>query len=260
MASNRHLDIPENVGGPLRGRLLKRSWPVRLVLVAALLLAVPFLFDAGSTVHAADKEISGLTLSSPNPGELVIAWDAASLTPDDYRVMWAPSSGKFLSYKAENTDRAGNAFPTGTTHTVADLPEGVEYKVRVRARYRVERAGPWSHPIVKLTITAQPTPTPTPIPTPIPTPDADADADAYADAYADTDAHTDAYADTDAHTDSYADTDSHTDTDAHTNSYADTDAYADTHAHADSYADTDFHARHANQLDGRVAGQLCNSP
>ena len=70
MASNRHLDIPENVGGPLRGRLLKRSWPVRLVLVAALLLAIPFLFHAGSTAHAADKEISGLTLSSPNPGRV----------------------------------------------------------------------------------------------------------------------------------------------------------------------------------------------
>ena len=48
-----------------RGRLLKRSWPVRLVLVAALLLAIPFLFHTGSTAHAADKEISGLTLSSP---------------------------------------------------------------------------------------------------------------------------------------------------------------------------------------------------
>ena len=57
---------------------------MRLVLVAALLLAIPLLFHAGSTAHAADKEISGLTLSSPNPGELVIAWDAASPTPDDY--------------------------------------------------------------------------------------------------------------------------------------------------------------------------------
>ena len=34
-----------------------------------------------------DKEIAGLTLTSPNPGELVIAWDAASPAPDDYRVI-----------------------------------------------------------------------------------------------------------------------------------------------------------------------------
>ena len=36
-----------------RGRLLKGFRPARLVLVAALLLAVPFLFDADSPVHAA---------------------------------------------------------------------------------------------------------------------------------------------------------------------------------------------------------------
>ena len=58
-----------------RNRLLGRSWPVRLVLVAAPLLAVPFLFHAGSTVHATDKEITGVTLTSPNPGELSISWD-----------------------------------------------------------------------------------------------------------------------------------------------------------------------------------------
>ena len=51
-----------------RGRLPKRSWPVRLVLVAALLLAVPFLFHAGSTVHAADNEITGVTRDQPQPG------------------------------------------------------------------------------------------------------------------------------------------------------------------------------------------------
>ena len=85
----------------LRGRLLKRSWPVRLVLVAALLLAVPFLFHAGSTVHAADNEISGVTLTSPNPGELAITWDAPSKAPDDYRVTWKKSDANWPSYKQE---------------------------------------------------------------------------------------------------------------------------------------------------------------
>ena len=133
----------------LRGRLLKRSWPVRLVLVAALLLAVPFLFHAGSTVHAADNEITGVTLTSPNPGELVITWDAPSDTPDDYRVTWKKSDGKWPSYKNENTAQGGNAFQAERSHTVTGLEEGTEYSARVRARYHnsegnVEESGPWS--------------------------------------------------------------------------------------------------------------------
>ena len=51
-----------------RGRLPKGPWPVRLILLTALLLAVPFLFHAGATVHAADNEITGVTLTSPEAG------------------------------------------------------------------------------------------------------------------------------------------------------------------------------------------------
>ena len=142
----------------LWGRLAARIRPAGLVLVAALLLAVPVLFAPGSTAHAADKEISGLTLSSPNPGELVIDWDAASPTPDDHRVMWAPSNGKFRSYKKANTDEAGNAYPTGTSHTVTGLPEGEGYKVRVRARYGSAKAGPFSG-LVTVTISSPAPPT-----------------------------------------------------------------------------------------------------
>ena len=131
-----------------RGRLLKRSWPVWLVLVAALLLAVPFLFHAGATVHAADNEITGVTLTSPEPGELAITWDAPSRAPTDYRVTWKKSGGNWPSYKNENTALGGNAFPTGTSHTVTGLEEGAGYSVRVRARYHnsegnVEESGPW---------------------------------------------------------------------------------------------------------------------
>ena len=143
-----------------RGRLPKRSWPVRLVLVAALLLAVPFLFDSGSTVHAADNDVTGLTLTSLNPGELAITWDAPSRAPTDYRVTWKKSDGKWPSYKNENTVDGGNAFPTGTSHTVSDLEEGTEYSVRVRARYHnsegnVEESGPWSDPPVEVTVSSQ---------------------------------------------------------------------------------------------------------
>ena len=140
-----------------RGRLPKRSWPVRLVLVAALLLAVPFLFDSGSTVHAADNDVTGLTLTSLNPGELAITWDAPSRAPTGYRVTWKKSDGKWPSYKNDVTVDGGNAFPTVTSHTVSDLEEGTEYSVRVRARYHdgngnVEESGPWSDPPVEITV------------------------------------------------------------------------------------------------------------
>ena len=146
-----------------RGRLPKRSWPARLVLVAALLLAVPFLFDSGSTVHAADNDVTGLTLTSLNPGELAITWDAPSRAPTDYRVTWKKSDGKWPSYKNDNTVDGGNAFPTVTSHTVSDLEEGAAYKVRVRARYydgagNLTESGPWSDPPAELTVSAQPPP------------------------------------------------------------------------------------------------------
>ena len=111
-----------------------------MALVAALLLAGPVLFNAGSTAHAAEKEISGLTLSSPNPGELVIAWNAASPAPDDYRVMWAKSGERFKKWN----DPSGNAFPGTNSHTVNGLEEGAEYKVKVRSRYTDSKNGAWS--------------------------------------------------------------------------------------------------------------------
>ena len=148
-----------------RGRLLKRSWPVRLVLVAALLLAVPFLFHAGATVHAADNEITGVTLTSLNPGEIAITWDAPSRAPSDYRVTWKKSDGKWPSYKNDNTVDGGNAFPTGTSHTVTGPRRG-RPNTSVRVRDPLLRrqtttsteSGPWSDPPAELTVSAQPPP------------------------------------------------------------------------------------------------------
>ena len=147
-------------GASLGSRLPQRFWPVRLVLVAALLLAVPFLFDAGSTVHAADNEVSGVIVTSPNPGELLIAWDAPSRAPDDYRVTWKKSTAKWPSGRNENTAEGGNAFVQGTSHTVFGLEEGAAYQVRVRARYfdvndNLTESGPWSAPPVEVTVSSQ---------------------------------------------------------------------------------------------------------
>ena len=149
------------IGARPRDAALRAAAAILLITAAVLL----FLYlPAGA--QAAGKEITGLTLSSPNPGELVIEWDAASPAPEDHRVMWAKSSGKFRSYKKANTDEAGNAYPTGTSHTVTGLPEGIEYKVRVRARYGSAKPGLFSS---LATVTISSTPEPTQAPTPDPT-------------------------------------------------------------------------------------------
>ena len=146
----------------LRSRIVKKAWPVWLALVAALLLAVPLLFHAGSPVHAADKDVTGVTVTSPNPDQLSISWDTPSDAPDDYRVTWKKSSGKWTSSKKANTVQGGNAFPTGTSHSVAGMEEGTAYKVRVRARYHdgngnVRKSGPWSA-AREVTVSATPPP------------------------------------------------------------------------------------------------------
>ena len=100
-----------------------------------------------------------------------MTWDAPTDAPDDYRVTWKKSGGRWPSYKNGNTALGGNAFPTGTSHTVSGLEEGTAYQARVRARYhnsggRVEQSGPWSAAQeVTVSVTAAPTPQPTPAPT-----------------------------------------------------------------------------------------------
>ena len=128
-----------------------------LLLVAAALLV---FLQSPSAAQGNDKATGNLALSSPNPGELVITWNAPSNAPDDYRVTWKKSDGRWHSYKNDNTVEGGNAFPTGTSHTLSGLEEGTAYQARVRARYhnsggKVEHSGPWSD-AVEITISATP--------------------------------------------------------------------------------------------------------
>ncbi len=128
-----------------------------LLLAAATLLV---FLQSPAAAQGNDRATGNLALSSPNPGELVITWDAPGNAPDDYRVTWKKSDGKWHSYKNANTVEGGNAFPSGTSHTVTGLEEGTAYQARVRARYhddngKVEQSGPWSD-AVEITISATP--------------------------------------------------------------------------------------------------------
>ena len=131
-----------------------------MLLVAAALLIVLRL---PAEAQASDRDVSGVTVTSPNPGELVIAWDAPGNAPDDYRVTWKKSTARWTSYKNANTVEGGNAFPSGTSHTVTGLEEGTAYQARVRARYhnsggKVKKSGPWSA-TQEVTVSVTPAPT-----------------------------------------------------------------------------------------------------
>ena len=150
-----------------------RAAAAMLLVAAALLLALRLPAEAQTN----DRAVGGVTLTSPNPGELAITWDAPSDAPDDYRVTWKKSDGKWHSYKHANTVEGGNAFPTGTSHKVTGLAEGTAYQARVRARYHdgdgnVEQSGPWSETL-EMTVAATPPPPPTEEPTAEPTPPAE---------------------------------------------------------------------------------------
>ena len=155
-----------------------RPGQVALMAALALLIVGSALLLANQPAEAQqdDKATSNLALSSPNPGELVITWDAPSNAPEDYRVTWKKSTARWPSYKNENTVEGGNAFPTGTSHTVTGLEEGTAYQARVRARYfddngNLEKSGPWSETL-EMTVAATPPPPPTEEPTAEPTPPA----------------------------------------------------------------------------------------
>ena len=91
-------------------------------------------------------EMSAPTLTSDAPGALVISWELPTPTPSDYRIDWAKSGEDYTSWRVEE----GHAFPEGTetTVTIEGLDPGVEYKVRMRARYNKGdyEADPWSGP------------------------------------------------------------------------------------------------------------------
>ena len=146
-----------------------QSW--RLVLMAVILLAAAAtsgLYIATIQAQSSNGAITGLTLTSNAPGTLTVSWEAASPTPTDYRVDWAKSDEDYQSWKVDE----GHKYPapTATSLELADLEEGVEYKVRARARfYKGEHKGtPWSGPWVEDSLLVSSTPPPVVVPKAVP--------------------------------------------------------------------------------------------
>ena len=145
-----------------------------LALSSVAVALVLFISHAPGVPALAQQEtrgaITGLTLASDYPGELLITWDEPDPEPSDYRISWTPAGEKFIAWDAPNEDDRGNAYEDGDllSFTVIDLPSGAGYQVRVRARYNagVYATEPWSGPWVYATTTlaraGQPTPGPTP--------------------------------------------------------------------------------------------------
>ena len=160
-----------------RAKITRIPSGILAITTLAVLTAVIATLALGSFTAQA-QEPAGSTnnqmVSSPNPGQLVVTWNAPNETPTDYRVRWAPTNQDYLSYSVENTSERGSAYPKATTLTVDNLPTGTEYKLQVRARYYQGQhqdnpwSGPWSE---EATITVSSATAPTPEPTEEPTPE-----------------------------------------------------------------------------------------
>ena len=109
----------------------------------SLIASIALTAAACAVAHAqeASGAISELRLSSAVPGELAVGWEPPSPAPVDYRVDWARSDEEFRSYTVDE----GHLYPAGTVSgvSISGLLAGVEYQVRVRARYG-GWSGPWS--------------------------------------------------------------------------------------------------------------------
>ena len=96
--------------------------------------------DSAEPAPAGPREVASVTISSTQPGTIHVEWGAPADFAKDYRIAWTKSGEPFKTFR--NLD--WNAFPTDPQYTIADLEEGQEYEVKVRARYAGSPNGPWS--------------------------------------------------------------------------------------------------------------------
>ena len=92
-----------------------------------------------------DRSIPSFSMTSTEPGVLIMTWTAPVEAPNDYRIRWSKDSENYIKW-----DQPGGVIATTeTTHTVSDLEEGVLYKGSVRARYD-DGSGEWSRSTVTI--------------------------------------------------------------------------------------------------------------
>ena len=121
-----------------------------------------------------------MVTSSLADGELSVLWSAPSQAPTDYQINWAKAAAEYPALDGS----VGVITQTATSLTITGLDEGVEYKVRVRARYYDgsyadnPQNGPWKEErfttpgtvdILQIRLDEEPTVTPTATTTATPT-------------------------------------------------------------------------------------------
>ena len=74
----------------------------KLITLAAIAVmsVIAVILMGVMTAQAQSGAVPNLQLSSANPGELTISWDAPNPAPSDYRIVWAKQDLDFPSYKA----------------------------------------------------------------------------------------------------------------------------------------------------------------
>ena len=109
------------------------------------------------TTPAERGTIPSFTMTSSQPGQLVISWETPDQAPTDYRIRWAKASLNFLSWNGANEAERANVDQDGseTTLTLDGLTPGQNYKVQMRARYYNadrsvhESSGPWTDTVTR---------------------------------------------------------------------------------------------------------------
>ena len=88
--------------------------------------------------------IRGLELGSGGLGTLAVRWEEVSPAPSYYRLSWAEVDESYPG----GWNLGGNAYASGTSHTLGGLDPKEVYKVRVGARYAGgEGSGPWAEAV-----------------------------------------------------------------------------------------------------------------
>ena len=115
-----------------------RGLVVVLAVLGAGLVVVP-----GVSAQSG-RSVSGVEVSSPVGGQVLVSWVAPVEAPADFRVSWGLESVGLTSWKSQDSASGGNAYPSGdaVSYVVEGLDAG-EYRVWVRARYEDFANGAW---------------------------------------------------------------------------------------------------------------------